>query len=458
MGGNHSEIIYSVPISEKKEGETAIYRNTNVKQNFAKLSVPELNTLQDVFLNGVKNFPNDNLIGTRNPKNGNKYEKKSFLNVEKICNKIGSGILNLNLEKKVKEENYPEMELISIFSKNREEWLFLDFACVLYNLTMVPLYDTLGQESTSFILNQTEVKSIFCSIQGLENLLKISDLGKIENIISFDFVEESLISKIKERGLKFYTMNEVIENGEKKLQTYRKCNSENIFTFSYTSGTTGLPKGALMSHKNMISTLISFEGTNMKILRGYNYLSYLPLPHILERLAVWNCIFKSCCVNFYGGDVLKLKEDIAEVKPDFFVSVPRLYNKFFDVIKGKMAELTGFKKFLSDKATSAKMYYLENGTYYNHRVYDKLVFSKTKAAFGGNCKFMVTGSAPISNEVIDFLKIACSCPIYEGYGSTETSGASFVTASSFFNEFFYKDLEFFNGFYSHNFNFSTKKY
>jgi len=158
------------------------------------------------------------------------------------------------------------------------------------------------------------------------------------------------------------------------------------------------------------------------------YLSYLPLPHVLERIIVYATIGAGAQIAIYGGDVMKLKDDLALVRPTVFCSVPRLYNRFYDVMKSGFKKLTGVKKILANRAIVSKEHYLKNGCHYNHPVYDRLVFNKTKNAFGGRVKFMMTGSAPISSEVIEFLRIACCCPILEGYGQTESTGASFATA------------------------------
>ena len=133
--------------------------------------------------------------------------------------------------------------------------------------------------------------------------------------------------------------------------------------------------------------------------------------------------------GFFGGNVLKLTEDIGILKPTFFASVPRLFNKFYDKINAKLNEATGPKGWLVQKALAAKLYYLKNGQGYNHKVYDSLIFSKIKAFLGGNVRLMLTGSAPISGDVLDFLKVVFSCPLCEGYGMTESGGGSTITYS-----------------------------
>jgi long-chain acyl-CoA synthetase len=124
---------------------------------------------------------------------------------------------------------------------------------------------------------------------------------------------------------------------------------------------------------------------------------------------------------------MKLKDDMALAKPTIFASVPRLFLRFFQLIKAKAESLTGIKKKIFDRGYAAKLHYLKNGGHVTHKFYDRLVFNTTKEAFGGRVRYLITASAPISGEIIDFLKIVTCCPMMEGYGQTESTGGSFLT-------------------------------
>lgn len=130
---------------------------------------------------------------------------------------------------------------------------------------------------------------------------------------------------------------------------------------------------------------------------------------------------------YYSGDVQKLKDDLAIVKPTLFVSVPRLYSRFYEVLKGKFAELTGITKTLLDYAFNTKLKNLASTGQYTHSVYDKVFFAKTREALGGRVRLMISGSAPLLPEVQNFLKVCMCAPLIEGYGQTETTGAMFIT-------------------------------
>ena len=134
--------------------------------------------------------------------------------------------------------------------------------------------------------------------------------------------------------------------------------------------------------------------------------------------------------GFYAGNTLKLTEDIGMLAPTLFPSVPRLYNKIYGKIKDGLDGAKGVKGWLANKAVNAKLANLKAGKGFNHGIYDKLVFKKMKALLGGKIRLMITGSAPIAGDVLDFLKICFSAPICEGYGMTETCAGSVITWSS----------------------------
>jgi len=131
--------------------------------------------------------------------------------------------------------------------------------------------------------------------------------------------------------------------------------------------------------------------------------------------------------GFYAGNTLKLTEDIAKLSPTVFPSVPRLYNKIYGKIKDGLATKTGVISWLANKGVNAKLYNLKNGGGFTHKFYDKIIFKKMKAILGGQVRLMITGSAPIAGDVLDFLKICFSAPICEGYGMTETCAGSVIT-------------------------------
>lgn len=156
-------------------------------------------------------------------------------------------------------------------------------------------------------------------------------------------------------------------------------------------------------------------------------MSYLPLAHILENVCVLAMFVNGGTVVAYSGDVKNLKNDIELVKPTFFMSVPRLYNRFHDAVKEKFKKTTGWSKTILDKALSVKLNNVNSDGGYTHRLYDRIVFNKTRDLFGGRCRFMASGSAPLTPEVHAFIKVIACAPLMEGYGQTESTGVSFMS-------------------------------
>jgi long-chain acyl-CoA synthetase len=239
---------------------------------------------------------------------------------------------------------------------------------------------------------------------------------------------ERLKHKASNCGLNLYTYNEVIDAGSKyEGPRPDEPTADTIYMLSYTSGTTGNPKAAKLSHGNFVAaaTASKYGGITPEITDVA--MSWLPLAHCFEQVLFCMCIIAGVKIGYYSGDVLKIAEDCVALKPTMFPGVPRIYNRIYDIIRGKLAELTPVRSYVAHKAISSKLYYLEHNNTVEHYAYDTVVFSKFKAFLGGNIRMMLTGASPISEEVINFLKVCFCCPIIEGYGQTESSAASCAT-------------------------------
>ena len=188
----------------------------------------------------------------------------------------------------------------------------------------------------------------------------------------------------------------------------------------------------MLSHTNIISTL--YAGSLILPLNTSDiHISYLPLAHIFERVLLSNTLFIGGSAGFFRGDVALLIEDIGVLQPTIFASVPRLFNRIYDkIVQGALNSGSALKAALFTKAVDAKLHYLNNGGYLSHSVWDALVFSKVKAVLGGKVRYMISGSAPISSTVLNFLRIATGAQVVEGYGQTEScAGLTLCWANDF---------------------------
>jgi long-chain acyl-CoA synthetase len=346
--------------------------------------------------------------------------------VKNKVQKIGWALSSLRLTEKDDDGN----AFLGLWSKNRYEWLVMDLVCIFQDIISVPIYDTLQRDALEYIVAQTNMKVLACDAKGLEAVLKLkasNELKSLETIITFDEIPPEILKQLQENNLKIFSLQELESLVTTGIDTPPSPNS--IFTICYTSGTTGKSKGAMITHQNLISTMIGMAEHSYILLQSDVQLCYLPLAHIMERLGVHNMSSFGGSIGFYQGDILKLREDLAELKPTIFVSTPRLYTRFYDLISQQLVGLTGPKRLLATRALEAKRFYYRTQGSLTHKLWDSLVFNKIKNLLGGRVRLMVTGSAPISGDVMEFLKIVFCCTFAEGYGMTESSGGACLTAS-----------------------------
>ncbi|GAB9467057.1 Long-chain-fatty-acid-coa ligase [Globisporangium polare] len=311
--------------------------------------------------------------------------------------------------------------IVGVFSKNRYEWSVVEHSANRMAYTLVPLYDTLGPLAVPFIINHTEMKVVFCAKAQFQTLMEcVHECSTLEVVVQYEDVDDEERALAKEKNIRLLTLTEVSAVGKANPVEADPPLPEDICTICYTSGTTGNPKGALLTHSNVMFA-IKAVGDFAALYPEDFHLSYLPLAHIYERNVQTNVISRGGAIGFYQGDATKLMEDMAELKPTIFPTVPRVLNRIFDKITQGVNAAGGLKKFLFNQAYAAKKDGLENGGYLSHSFWDPLVFNKVKLLIGGNVRLMMNGSAPLSHEVKEFIQLVFGCPVLEGYGLTETA-------------------------------------
>ncbi|KAL4462956.1 hypothetical protein ABPG73_004027 [Tetrahymena malaccensis] len=421
MGANQPNRIYNVPIDEKIDGCSQIMRHPNYTNQLEYKPLPEIDNVQDLVLHGYNNSKGMEFFGKKNPIS-NQFEYMTYDQVVQEAKQLGSAVRTLQFLKESSEIRDQKLELIGIYSKNRIEWGIADIANSLYGYTMVPLYDSLGPDSISYVLANSEITTCYCSAASIQTLSKTKDLHCLKNIISFDHISEDVVELMKQRGIDVFPFKDVVEKGSLNVLPLPKLSRDTIFTFCYTSGTTGNPKSAMISHKNILASVTNYDKSDCFLTQDDVHLSYLPLPHIYERFVNVYCWFKGTKIAFYSGDVHKIQEDIIASRPTSFSAVPRLLNRFYDAINSKLSQATGFQKFLIQHALQTKLQNIQKNGVYTHLLYDKIIFNKIREQFGGRIRQLICGSAPTSPKVFDFFKAVLSCSVIEGFGQTELSG------------------------------------
>jgi long-chain acyl-CoA synthetase len=351
------------------------------------------------------------------------YVWETYDQIYKRVINIGAGLAALGMK--------PDTN-IGLFSINRPEWVIAEHGCYVQGLVTVPLYDTLGPDAIEYILNLTEAPAIFCTSDKLQKLFDLSaKIPSIKHIIVMDGSVAEHSGAASKAGVSVYSYADIEKLGSEHPVEKASISSETVATLCFTSGTTGLPKGVILTHGNLLSFVAGAQfmvdnKLSYQFNKGDVHISYLPLAHIFERVVQATLTYYGGAIGFYQGDTLKLLDDTEVLKPTIFVSVPRLYNKIYDKVNAQIHAKGGVAEFLFKMAYDSKASQLSHGQN-THWLWDNLVFKKIKAKLGGRVKVMITGAAPISKEVIDFLKIGFCCPVIEGYGQTENSASATVT-------------------------------
>ena len=412
-----------------RPGESNAYVHPNARAYLASSLPSGAQTTYESFKHSARVFADRPFLGTRpqNPDNTfGDYTWITYDEANRTVEKLGWGLQKLGLG----ELNEDGHAFVGIYAKNRAEWMLTDLACSFQSITSVPLYDTLQSDSLDFIVEQTHMRGLACSDKSTANILKLRKEGLLRTlrvIIQFEAVSEELRNECHGLGLDIYTIQELGKIAQSG--TDNPPHPSSMFTICYTSGTTGMAKGAMIKQSNMVATIAGvWDSGCLSFTAEDSFLSYLPLAHMMERISCHYMLANGSSIGFFQGDILKLREDLAALKPTVFISVPRLYNRFYDLINAQLNELTGVKKLLGAKALASKQYYYRTQGLLQHKLWDSLVFKKIKNVLGGRVRIMATGSAPISGEVLSFLRLAFCCPILEGYGQTETCAASFLTS------------------------------
>ncbi|PKA62940.1 Long chain acyl-CoA synthetase 7, peroxisomal [Apostasia shenzhenica] len=407
---------YSVVLPEKlQNGKWNVYRSARSPMKLvAKYPQhADIGTLHDNFEYAAGTFRDCKYLGTRLRADGTvgEYKWMTYGEVGTFRSAIGSGLMCYDI---------PKGACIGLYFINRPEWVIVDHACSAYSYVSVPLYDTLGPDAVSYIVNHAGVQVIFCVPQTLSILLSFfNKIPSVRLIVIVGGTDENIPSLASKSQPKIISFSKLHEQGQDNLMPFCPPNPHDIATICYTSGTTGTPKGAVLSHGNLIANSAG-SGFFFKFCSSDTYISYLPLAHIYERVNQISLTHFGVAIGFYQGDNLKLMDDLAVLRPTVFASVPRLYNRIYTGVMNAVKTTGGLRERLFNVAYNAKMQAISNGKN-PAPIWDKLVFNKIKDKLGGRVRFMSSGASPLSVDVMNFLRVCFGCLILEGYGMTETS-------------------------------------
>lgn len=381
-------------------------------------------TLPQVFMDTCERF--SQRTGIRHKVNG-QWQDLSFKNIQETVMRCAAAILSLGCE---------SGDHIAILSSNRPEWFFTDLASLSLGAATVPIYPTLKQDQVKYIVEQSESRYIF--VEDREQLGKIrhvlAEVPRLEALIVFDPIGVELDEKV-------LSFREFMKRGTDRLETSRdnimqriaSGTSDDLASLVYTSGTTGYPKGVMLSHHNFLANIADLKQC-IDISESDSVLGILPLSHVLERCATYYTAFvTSGCMYVFIESMETVARDMLEIQPTVIVAVPRLFEKIYLRVIEMIQSGSGFKKGVFKWATQVgRSFHLETRSgevspwlRQQYRLANRLVFRKLHQQFGGRIRFFVSGGASLEPRIAQFFA-SIGIKIFEGYGLTETAPVNTV--------------------------------
>uniref|UniRef100_A0A3P9JXU4 Long-chain-fatty-acid--CoA ligase n=1 Tax=Oryzias latipes TaxID=8090 RepID=A0A3P9JXU4_ORYLA len=368
--------------------KTALLEDNN---NLTSYYYSDARTLYEIFQRGLNVSGNGPCLGHRKP--GRPYQWLKYKQVSDRAEHLGSGLLQKGLKPNTNT-------FFGIFAQNRPEWIIGELACYTYSMVVVPLYDTLGPEALVFIIDRAEISTVLCDDQKkAETLLQNREKGEtsvLKLIIIMDSFNPELFERGAKCGVEIMSLEDIEALGKKNLQKPIPPKPEDLSVICFTSGTTGDPKGAMITHENIVADLAGvikiFESSFVPSTQDVS-ISFLPLAHMFERIVQTAVYGAGARVGFYQGDIRLLPDDMKTLQPTIFPVVPRLLNRIYDKVQS--GAKSPFQKRLLNFAVDRKYAEVQEGIIRKNSIWDKLIFNKVQ--------------------------------IFEGYGQTECAAACTFT-------------------------------
>nr|BAX25027.1 putative ACS1 [Oryza officinalis] len=373
------------------------YRNVLAKDAGLLQPPPGVESCWDVFRNSVEKYPDSPMLGRRRVVDGKagEYVWMSYKEVYDVVMKLAASISKSGINKG---------ESCGIYGANCPEWIISMEACNALGVSCVPLYDSLGAGAVEFIVCHAEIQIAFVEERKIAELLKTCHATSkyLKTIISFGGVTNDQKEEAKNHGMSIFSWEEFLIMGGDHHFDLPDCVTRSI--------------GEPFDHDDV-------------------YMSYLPLAHIFDRIFEEVFISHGSKIGFWRGDVKLLVDDIAALKPTVFCAVPRVLDRIYSGLTGKISSGGMLKKTLFNIAYKLKLDSMRKGIKHEKAApfFDKLVFSKVKERLGGKLRFIVSGGAPLSVSVEEFLRVVTCASVVQGYGLTETGAASFVAIPNDFS-------------------------
>ncbi|KAI8026910.1 Long chain acyl-CoA synthetase 2 [Camellia lanceoleosa] len=429
--------VYTVKVEESKPGSDekasagAVYRSIYAKNGLTEPPAG-MHSPWDFFSDSAKRNPKNPMLGRRQivDSMGGPYVWITYDEAYDVAHRVGSAL----------RRHLNPGDRCGIYGSNCPEWIISMEACTSHGITYVPLYDTLGANAVEFIINHAEVSIAFVQENKIPAMLTCLPrcTSHLKTIVSFGEISSMQKKEAEDLGIACFSWKEFTLLGSLDHELPSKQRTD-ICTIMYTSGTTGEPKGVILTNGAIMAEVLSTDQllleTDKVGTKEDTYFSFLPLAHIYDQIMETYCIYKGSSIGFWRGDIRYLIEDIVELKPTIFCGVPRVFDRIYTGIIEKISLGGALRKALFQYAYNYKLQNLEKGIQQDKAapLLDRLIFDKIKQGFGGRVRIMLSGAAPLPSHVEEFLRVTCCCVLSQGYGLTESCGGCFTSVANVFS-------------------------
>ncbi|XP_058069169.1 probable CoA ligase CCL6 [Magnolia sinica] len=430
--------VYTVKVEESRPsiGNTPsagpVYRSIYAKDGLMEL--PQgIQSPWEFFSRSVERNPKNPMLGRREITDGKvgPYIWQTYQEVYDKAIQIGSAIRGRGINPGGR---------CGIYGSNCPEWIITMEACNCHGIYYVPLYDTLGANAVEFIINHAEVSIAFIQENKIEAMITCLPrcAANLKTIVSFGKISSAQKKEAEVAGVSCFSWDEFSLLGSETCKLPPKEKSD-ICTIMYTSGTTGDPKGVLLTNGAIMAEVMTIDHllveTDKAVTEEDTYFSFLPLAHVFDQIIETYCIYKGASIGFWRGDVRYLVEDIQELKPTIFCGVPRVYDRIYTGINDKISSGGAFKRILFQCAYNCKLKSLNEGLKQDKAApfCDRVIFNKIKQGLGGRVRIMLSGAAPLSRHIEEFLRVTSGSILLQGYGLTESCAGCFTSVANVFS-------------------------
>eukprot|EP00928_Gymnodinium_smaydae_P030280 TRINITY_DN22560_c0_g1_i1.p1 TRINITY_DN22560_c0_g1~~TRINITY_DN22560_c0_g1_i1.p1 ORF type:complete len:704 (-),score=126.92 TRINITY_DN22560_c0_g1_i1:322-2433(-) len=330
------------------------------------------------------------------------------------------------------------LDKVVIYAETQRDWMTSALAAFFLNAQVVTIYATLGEDGAVHGINETEAKFVVADSRLMKTLVKVLPKCKsVKAVISMTDVDPTVAEKLRSAGVESHTVERLLESGRTYMLRAERPKPEDVAVIMYTSGTTGAPKGVIISHANLVSCVAGVQHDLKGLITSEDvYLAYLPLAHIMELAAELSFLSLGASLGFGSPHTLtdnsvKLKRpdsmgDARCLQPTFMVFAPAVLEKIYQAVQGRRSQLGLVGKKLFNMGLNSGDRHFRRGQVGANRVLNGLVFKKVQRMVGGKLKAVITGSAPLSPEIQKYIQTVLDVPVRQGYGLTETCAGSCV--------------------------------